>query len=87
MRTEDALVNHLVSICILSTAPMIQVVVGGSVPRSMGAGSVVRGVVVSLPTLGVSRAQMNLGYFCVLSLYYYVHIRLHCGSSTSNSLS
>ena len=56
---------------------------GNTVPGQCGTASVVRCVVVSLPTLGLNRAQMNLGCFYILLLYYYVHIRLHCGGSTS----
>ena len=56
---------------------------GDAVPGQWGTASVVKGVVISLPTLGLNRAQMDLGCFYILLLYFYVHIRLHCGGSTS----
>ena len=56
---------------------------GNAVPGQWGTASVVRGVVISLAIIGPNRAQVKSGCFYMLLLYYYVHIRLHCGGSTS----
>ena len=47
----------------------------------------VRGIVILLLTLGLDRAQMNLVTFVYYNFITILHIRLHCGGSTSNSLS